>query len=81
MVKALQIAIDKKAVNDSGDTAAIATWIKSFDKLLANYNVMHVAWEAVESDGKLVFSAWVPADCLPEFENAADFIKRSVCAV
>ena len=76
MIKALQISIDKTSLKDEGDTKAVATWIKSFDKLLEFHNVFPVTWEATENDGKLVFTAWIPPDCLVDFEEAADEISE-----
>ena len=77
MVKAMQISIDRSTLKDDGDTKAVATWIKSFDRLFAQYDVGPVTWEAVESEDKLTFVAWIPRDCMPEFEEAADFIAES----
>lgn len=74
MVKALQICLDKSSIRD--DNQAIATWIKSFDKLLEFHNVSPVTWEAQEIDSKLIFTAWIPPDCLSDFENVADEIAE-----
>lgn len=76
MVKALQISLDKSSVGDLPGRQAVTTWIKSFDTLLEYHNVSPVTWEAHEVESKLVFTAWIPHDCLPDFENVADEITE-----
>jgi len=77
VIKALKISLDKSQIKDEGDRKGLATWLKSYDKLLSYYNVEPVTWEALEEDDKFVFIAWIPPDCLPEFEEAAEFISET----
>ena len=77
MVKALKIAIDRENIKDDGDMSAITTWIESFDRLFAQQNVSPVVWETSETDDKVIFTAWIPPDCLPEFDEMSDFIAET----
>ena len=77
MIQALRISLDSDRVKDDGDKQAIATWVKSYDKLLLQFGVEPVTWTSDEEDGKMIFSAWIPPDCLPEFNKAATFLSEA----
>lgn len=74
MNRVLKIAVDKPT--NKGEKEAIGTLIKSFDRLLNQYEIDPVIWEADEDGDRFVFEAYIPGDCLPEFDECADFINE-----
>ena len=80
MNMAISLAVEKpetrrgrKAVRDLVDT---------FDNLMEEYGISPVTWIMSEEGPKLVFKAYIPADCMPEYDEAADHIAscfRDLC--
>ena len=71
---ALSVAVEKPS--NEREKNFIGDLIKAFDKLLRDYEVEPVVWDTSETDSRFVFDAYIPGDCLPEFDECADFITE-----
>ena len=71
---ALKIAIDKPTC--PSEARAVAALVNAMNDVLVSHDVTPVTWFADENDTKLIFEAYVPADCLPELDQAADFLAE-----
>jgi len=73
MIQALRLSLERPNTQEGKE--AIATLVKSFDTLLQDYNIDPIMWMADEEDTRFIFTAYIPPDCLPELDIAADFIE------
>ena len=69
---ALKISIDNPTC--PRESKGCASLIEMMDKILVSHKIEPVTWITDESDGKLLFEAYIPADCMPELDEAAEFI-------
>jgi len=72
MHKAIRVSVDKPT--DPSEVEMCTLLIKKLDKLLVDNEISPVTWTADHVDDKVVFTAYIPADCLPELDQAADVI-------
>lgn len=70
MNKVIKLTIDKPDTRRG--RSAIAELVKSLDDLLESYDVFPVLWTSDVDEEGVVFTAYIPADCMPEFDQAAD---------
>ena len=75
MPLAMKIAIDKPS--STKESRACADLVQALDTLMTTNEVEPVTWVASEEDDKLVFEAYIPADCMPEFDMISDFLAES----
>ena len=74
MTPVMRIAIDKP--RSPAEQQAIVDLVDKFDELFGLYDISPVVWTADEEEDKLAFVAYIPPDCMPEFDEAADRISE-----
>lgn len=75
MPRAMKIAIDKPTTPK--ESRACAKLVEALDTLMTTNEVEPVTWVASEEDDKLIFEAYIPADCMPEFDLISDYLAES----
>lgn len=74
MTPVMRIAVDKPRTPTERN--AIVDLVDKFDELFELYDISPVVWTADEEEAKLAFVAYIPPDCMPEFDEAADKIAE-----